>query len=359
MQIEVLSDTTADQKQHFMDLAFRIAERVDPHHTAPNPRVGCVVVENGRVVSEGVHQKYGGHHAEVSAGLKFPNLVNCEVYLTLEPCDIFPGKQTPSCSSFLIQREPLKLYVASLDPKFGGKNLEKIKRAGIEVEVLNGFDNRAKQLNPFFDHTDRPYVCVKIAQTLDGKINLDDRSYAGGKNYISNDFSLRKVHELRAQYAAILTTTETVLKDNPQLNCRLNDFPEYLGPNDVEVRRTFPEVYSDPHVIILGDREVPREMRVFSSLDREVYMYDRGDLLETLEQCRQNNKINSLLVEAGPTLVAQLLERGLVDELMVFIAPQIVGKNQKALTTEFQLDDFDLVGQEDLRGDVMVRYVKK
>ena len=338
-----ISTSPPDKQLEFMDLAFQVAERIDPHSTSPNPRVGCVVVENGRLLAEGAHQKHGHHHAEVNAGLKFPNLVGCEVYVTLEPCDDFVGKKTPSCTNFLIQREPAKVYVGSLDPNFDGRSLDKLKRAGVEVEYLEGFAERAAKLNPFFRTSPRPYVCVKLAQTLDGRINLDNENYGTGKPYISNALSRQKVHELRAQYAAVLTTTKTVLADDPLLTCRLG-------------ASTLPWIHSNPDVVVLGDTKLPQDLRLFEPLDRQILTHPRGNLAEILQHCRTEWQLDSLLVEAGTDMVTQLMEANLVDEIQLFMAPQIAGQGPLGIQHEVDLSSFSLVENRNLDGDIWLRY---
>lgn len=324
-----------------MNRAFELAESVDPHNTAPNPRVGCVVVKNREIIAEGVHEKCGKEHAESNACKDLETLEGCEVYITLEPCHHFPGKKTPSCSDIFLQKIPEKIYVGALDPTFQGKNIERLRAAGITVEVMD-FEARNKRLNPFFPRKKRPYVCLKLAQTLDGKIALEESSYPEGKPYISSESSRKKVHELRTQYSAILTTTETVLSDDPLLNVRLEKNPRN---------------FSDPTIFVLGDRELPKNLRIFSVPGRKVVQIPRKPLAEALEELWTIHKIDSVMTEGGSWLCSELLAQDLIDEIQVFIAPKIAGKGKDGFQHEKFLRNFRLTETKNLEKDLFLRFL--
>ncbi|MCF7830508.1 bifunctional diaminohydroxyphosphoribosylaminopyrimidine deaminase/5-amino-6-(5-phosphoribosylamino)uracil reductase RibD [Candidatus Gracilibacteria bacterium] len=318
---------------NFLDLAADLATKIDPHIVAPNPRVGCIVVKDGKIIGQGVHEKFGGEHAEVNAIKDLENINYCEIYITLEPCDIFPHKKTPSCTDLLIQKTPKKIIVGSLDPKFGGRNLEKIKKAGIEVEMQ--LNEKCNSLNPFlekFVNTGLPYVTVKLAQSLDGKIT-------GPSRYISNEFSRKKVHEMRAQYSAILTTTETILQDDPSLDCRLDGS-------------------SNPDLIVVGEREIPKKSKIFSIPNRNIHFFKTHNLEEVLEECGKKG-IDSIMTECGATVCTDLLQKNLIDEIQLFIAPEIFGKGKNSFTKEVDLTGFKLVDTKDIGGDVFVKFTRQ
>ena len=325
---------------NFLDRAVEIAKRVDPHLTRPNPRVGCVVVRDGKIVSEGAHEKYGGPHAEVNAlnsnpGSNFPAEPGFEIYITLEPCDHFEEKKTPSCTDLLIRTKPKKVIIGCLDPKFGGKNVEKLRKAGIEVEVRK--EESCTSLNTFFVQSfqqKRPYLTLKLAQSLDGKITNP------GVEYLSNETSRDLVQQLRAQYSAILTTTKTVRIDDPVLNVRLESF-----------HRPF----SNPDILVLGDRPVNKKARIFSVDDRKIHPFPHQDLKKTLEEC-YTLEIDSILTECGAEMATKLLQEHLVNEIILFTAPTIVGTGKDTFTDEVSLENFKLVETKELDGDVMMRF---
>jgi len=319
--------STMDQ---FLKRAVDLAKAIDPHLTAPNPRVGCVVVNDGKIVSEGTHSLFGGAHAEAKALQDIQN--TDEVYITLEPCDYFHGKKTPSCTEAIIKLKPKKVVVGSLDPKFQGKNLEKIKAAGIKVEFADCADCRA--LNPFLEkwHSDMdlPYVTLKIAQSLDGKITSNSK-------YITNEASRIKVHELRSQYSAVLTSTETIVQDDPLLDVRLCQG-------------------SNPKVVIVGTRALSLDQKVFNVPERDVFELRTHDLRQVLRTCKQEG-MDSVLVEVGQQLNTEFLLEDLVDEIQIFIAPVLLGNNQKSsFREEINLEAFKLVNKQALAGDICLTY---
>ncbi len=401
----------------FLSRAAEIASAVDPHRVRPNPRVGCVIVQSSiindqlskKIISEGVHEYFGGPHAEVNALKNVADCSDCEVYVTLEPCDHFSGKKTPSCTEFLISQKPKKIVVGSLDPKFQGKNVEALRRAGIEVEVRDCPQCRA--LNPFFQKfvkTGMPFVTLKLAQSLDGRITSPHPQPLSRRGervaYISNELSRAKVHQMRAMHSAILTTTETILTDDPRLDCRLDEFfpspPTPLPQGGEESRKSSlnPPFFkggsgcSNPDVVIVGNRKIPKTAKIFSPspptplpqgersasfpslqsspaggegsgkspLNRNIYFFPTHDVEHVLRECAKMG-IDSLLTECGATMATELLQKNLVDEIQLFIAPEIFGKGKSgfATTKTFSLlQDFELVDVQNLDGDAWLRFVR-
>ncbi len=333
----------------FLKVAYELAVAVDPHETAPNPRVGCVAVLDGVIVGQGAHQKYGTAHAEVLA-LRDLERVD-EIYLTLEPCDYFHGKQTPSCTERIIALKPKKVVVGALDPKFQGKNLEKLRAAAIEVEVLE--EQHKKPLNPFLEkwHSESPYpyICLKIAQSLDGKITSPTR-------YITNKTSRTKVHELRSRYSALLTSTETILQDDPRLDVRWAANPGSTEPGFGEQGT---RSCSNPSIVIVGERVLSADLKVFQILDRDIEQYRTRDLDAVLRDLKAKG-IDSVLVEVGQTLNTEFVKQGFADEIQIFTAPVFLGESEKAaLGAEMSLTDFTLTETAELDGDVWWRYVNQ
>lgn len=202
---------------------------------SPNPMVGCVIVKNDNIIGEGYHRVFGGPHAEVEAVLavKDPKkLEGATVYVSLEPCAHF-GK-TPPCSNLLIEKKVAKVVVACKDPnpKVAGKGIDKLQKAGIEVEV-GVLETAAKQLNKrffCFHQKQRPYVTLKWAQTKDGFLDRLRTDEQKGINWISSEASRSLVHQWRSQEMSILVGKHTALNDNPSLTVR-----DVSGKNPIRI----------------------------------------------------------------------------------------------------------------------------
>ena len=320
---------------NYLHHAAKLASQISPHHTAPNPRVGCVIVHDNKIISEGVHEEFGASHAEQNAIHNLNSspfqgearrgiLHNDEIYLTLEPCDHFPGKKTPSCTDLLIQAKPKKIIVGSLDPQFKGQNIAKLRSAGIDVVVEE--NKECEALNPFFKKyitTPYPYLTLKIAQSLDGKIvNPHDK-------WITNEQSRHEVHKMRAQYSAILTTTKTILSDNPHLTCRQNKIPPLSKGRLGGVSSTTLKNTSHPHLIILGKKtDIPPTANIFKNTDRKMLFFDNRDITEVLKECHRQGT-DSIMTECGGTMNTAILKSGHVDEINLFVAPRIIGNHMK------------------------------
>ena len=190
----------------------------------PNPLVGCVVVNNGEIIAEGYHEKYGEYHAERNALLRCKSETKgASLYVTLEPCCHY-GK-TPPCTEIIIEKGIKKVFVGILDPNplVAGKGVKILQDAGIEVEV-GLCEDEIRELNKVFLKyitTKHPYVIMKTAMTLDGKI----AAFTGDSRWVTNEESRKLVHELRSEMAAVIVGIGTVLADDPMLNVRLEGNP--------------------------------------------------------------------------------------------------------------------------------------
>jgi len=335
--------------EYYLNKAADSAAQVDPHLTSPNPRVGCVVVDSmGEIIAQGAHQIYGGLHAEAAAGKDFKSggWKDFHVFITLEPCHTFKDKKTGSCTDCLIALQPKSLTVGALDAQFKGQNLKILQQAGIDTQVLN--TNHHHELNPFFDHwitTGRPYICLKVAQTLEGCIT-------NGQQHITGEAARERVHQMRANYSSILTTTETIQADNPQLNTRLKS-------------GILPHPTSDAQVIIMGNRVVNPDAQVFTvNPKRTVTQLKTQDLDAFINFC-QERKIDSVMTECGGTMNAALIKAGLVDEIQLFVAPTFTDKTQ---TPSFILaakevlnlgQAFELTQTEALGQDMLLKFTRR
>ncbi|MDE2142681.1 MAG: bifunctional diaminohydroxyphosphoribosylaminopyrimidine deaminase/5-amino-6-(5-phosphoribosylamino)uracil reductase RibD [Elusimicrobia bacterium] len=285
-----------------------IASRVAPRATSPNPRVGCVLVKNGRIIAEGAHARCGGPHAEALALKKAgARAKGATAYVTLEPCAPFPGKKTPPCSQALADAGVKRVVYPSSDPnpKVSGRGASVLKRAGLRVERVAAVAAEAEALNRgFFSRMrrGRPWIVLKTALSLDGKA----AAASGRSRWVTGKPARDAVHAMRAELDAILVGAGTVLADNPALTAH--------GAGNNPLR-----------VVLAGKRPLPRNARVFDdAADTVVYRIKRpADVRAALKDlCAQG--VGTVLVEGGPTIHAAFLRAGLVDEVRIFLAPKLL-----------------------------------
>ncbi len=317
----------------------------------PNPAVGCVIVRDGQVLGEGWHKKFGGPHAEIEA------LADCRakghdpggatLYVTLEPC-CHTGKTGP-CSRAVIAAGVAQVVIASGDPtRLAGGGMKEIVAAGIDVQVGVCRDE-AEALNaPFYKHarTGQPWVILKWAQSIDGKLAWKNPPAEGP--WISNAQSRQDVHRLRKRVQAIVTGISTVLADNPKLTVRIDgdavERPPLRVVLDSHLRLpwdcrliTVPEA---PTMIVTTQHTAQvefQQVEKFRNAGVEVLTVretdNRCDLAETLAALGQRG-VQQVLIEAGPTLLAEFLRQNLADEVRIYIAPLLLGANGHADISE-------------------------
>ncbi len=318
-------------------------------HVSPNPLVGAVIVKEGRIIGEGWHEKYGGPHAEVNAFNNAKESVEGAVlYCNLEPC-CHTDKQTPPCTPLIISKGIKRVVVSNLDPnpRVCGKGLEQLKAAGIET--VSGISaDEGEELNRFYFKYAKeklPFVTVKIAQSLDGKIT----NKIGEQTYISGEDAQKFVHSQRAAHDAVLIGANTVLIDDPQLSVR-----HVPGRNPVRV-------------IIDGPLSTPAFSGVCANCaECSTWIFTAqggcGEKIKQLEDCGARifelpaadncrldlkqvleflgkEKITSVLVEGGSEIFSQFIQNSLFDELVVLISPVVFGEGLNAvdLAERYQL----------------------
>ena len=311
---------------------IEIARRGE-YFVAPNPMVGAVLVdENGTILAEGWHEKYGEGHAEVNCfrhleTSKYRDLEmsKCTLFVSLEPCSHY-GK-TPPCAKLIIEKGVGRVVVGMLDPNplVAGKGVQMLRDAGIEV-IVGVMEKECRELNKRFlclHEQHRPYVILKWAQTSDGFVDI--KRTGGSPLKISTPKTKEIVHRMRAENMAIMVGTNTVLLDNPRL---LNT--HWQGRNPIRVT-------IDRH------GRIPADARIFSD-DAETIVYrDRTDWPFILEDLAKRN-IHSILVEGGTTLLNHILETGIWDEIHVEVAPELtIGDGVKApqITLPDTFDEVD------------------
>ena len=308
----------------------------------PNPMVGCVVVKDDVIISEGYHELYGGFHAERNALMNNEADFNgATLYVTLEPC-CHHGK-TPPCTDIIIEKGISKVFVGILDPNplVDRKGISILRDAGIEV-VTGVLEDEIKELNKVFlkyIKTRRPYVLMKTAMTLDGKI----ASHTGDSKWITNVKSRQLVHKLRSEMMGVVVGIGTVIADDPMLNCRLERQQTTDNRRQpiriiVDTKASIPlesqivKTAKDYRTILaIGSSTANSQsstVEMLKSFNVEILCCDEknghvdiNDLMIKLGEMG----IDSLLLEGGSTLNAAFLDAGCVDEIYAFIAPKIIG----------------------------------
>jgi len=345
---------------------------------APNPRVGCVLVHDGQVISEGWHSAAGADHAEVMA------LTNAgreprgaTAFVSLEPC-AHHGKTGP-CSDALIAAGIARVVIPMQDPnpEVAGKGIAKMEEAGIEVIMLPDFETAARRLNPGFFHRieqGRPLVRMKLAMSLDGRTALAN----GASKWITDAASRADVQRLRAASSAVLTGVGTVLADDPSLNVRRDE----LGLSEAQLLSNELNLQEPPLRIVLDSRRRMPATAKLLGLDGQVVVYstasaenselldsenvdlrlagsgDRVDLQTVLESLAADYQCNDVLIEAGPTLCGAFFQSKLVDELVIYIAPKLLGSDAKPLldlvgiTQMSAAPEFQIIETQQLDNDV-------
>lgn len=330
--------------EFYMARALQLAGR-GCFTTAPNPNVGCVIVRDGEIVGEGFHYRAGEPHAEVHAlRMAGEKARGATAYVTLEPCS--HHGRTPPCCDALIEAGVSRVVAAMQDPnpQVAGRGLHRLKQAGVEVshglmrheaEALNrGFFKRMR--------TGFPWVQVKLGASLDGRTAMA----SGESQWITSPQSRRDVQRLRARSAAILTSSATVLADDPSLTVRWDEL-------DDETRAIYPreDVRQPVRVVIDGQSRVTPAHRLVTQPGNTWLVRPQADTLSWPESVEQliipqhqghidlvlllmqlgKRQINSVWVEAGPQLAGALLQAGVVDELILYVAPKLLGSDARGL----------------------------
>lgn len=359
----ILSDTlksrlspTLPDDERFMLMALNEAKKGE-FTTRPNPAVGCVIVKNRLIIGKGFHPKAGYPHAEIFALNDVKNngqdIEGATAYVTLEPCS-HAGK-TPPCSDALIRSGVARVVVACADPnpQVAGRGIQKLLDAGISVS-LGVCQKQAYGLNAGFLKamaTGLPFVRLKMGISLDGRIAMQN----GESKWITGGLSRKDVQNLRAKSGAIITGSNTIIADNPTLNVRLPDMElDNIGTTAI------PQIK-----IVVVDRRgklSPNDdFTVFRNPNTLIWQDDLPALLKTLVSKYQ---CHDVLVETGVTLATSFLNQNLVDELIIYQAPCLLGATARPMFGE-QFErlqdklDFTLVGVERLGDDVKMIFRPK
>jgi diaminohydroxyphosphoribosylaminopyrimidine deaminase/5-amino-6-(5-phosphoribosylamino)uracil reductase len=306
-----------------MQKALALAELGRPA-VAPNPMVGCVIVKNDEIVAESYHKRYGEAHAEVNAINSLEknfDFSDCTLYVNLEPCS-HHGK-TPPCSDLIISKKFKTVVICNVDtnPLVGGKGIEKLKKAGIEV-VTGILEKEGRELNKrffTFHEKKRPFIILKWAQTNDGFISKDPVPVNRDENWITGDDNKKLVHQWRAEEQAIIVGTNTVKCDDPELTVRMVE-----GKNPIRITidrelklKTDSKIFNDASetIVFTGFDKASSGNTYFIKID-----FSKNILPQIFSKLVDSN-ISSLIVEGGTTLLQSFINENWWDEARVFINP--------------------------------------
>ncbi|MEL7627622.1 bifunctional diaminohydroxyphosphoribosylaminopyrimidine deaminase/5-amino-6-(5-phosphoribosylamino)uracil reductase RibD [Pectobacterium aroidearum] len=366
------------QDELYMARALELARR-GRFTTAPNPNVGCVIVRDGEIVGEGYHFRAGEPHAEVHAlRMAGDRARGATAYVTLEPCS--HHGRTPPCADALVAAGVSRVVAAMQDPnpQVAGRGLHRLQQAGIavshglmmaEAEKVNvGFLKRMR--------TGFPYVQLKMAASLDGRTAMA----SGESQWITSPQARQDVQRFRAESAAILSSSATVLADDPSLTVRWSE----LGA-DVQTRYSEADLRQPVRVIVDSQQRVTPQHRIVSQpgetwlarvqADEQAWpqgveqvtlpQHNGGVDLVALMMVLGRRQINSVWVEAGASLAGALLNAGVVDELIVYLAPKLLGENARSLCLLPGLDqlsqapEFDIAEVRQIGPDLRLRLKPK
>ena len=353
------SSLAPGQDERFMARALALAAK-GINTTHPNPRVGCVIVNDGAVVGEGWHRLAGQDHAEIIALKRAAKRAKgATLYLTLEPCT--HHGRTPPCVTALIKAGIRRVVIAMQDPdpRVNGGGMEALQKAGVEVTLGVG-KHAAQQLNRGFCQRilhARPWVTLKMAVSLDGKTALAN----GMSQWITSEAARRDAHRLRAASSAILTGVGTVLRDDPKMTARPTDDMDDMGDTgDMgDIERQPLRVILDSHLSTPRQAKIlqpPGKTLIITTSNEPDAEWLSGDAVEVIP-CRPSTsvnaggidlqqvmtelaerEINEVMLEAGPRLSGNMLKARLVDQVVIYMAPNLLGNDARGM--------FDIPGLE-------------
>ena len=357
-----------------IEYAINLAKKANENEIRPNPFVGAVIIDHeGQLIGEGYHQKLEGPHAEVyaieQALQKTSDLSQATIYVSLEPCSHY-GK-TPPCVDLIIQHQFKKVVIASLDPNPKVESVEKLRLAGIDVEIIN--DPSAITLNKrFFTNQlkNRPHYILKLASTIDGKI----ADYAKNSQWISNVASRQFVHDhLRANVDAIMTSYKTVIQDQASLTIRntagtIKETNVLIIDKNLELLEkqyeSLPIFYPRSITKITFITANPPSIQLPENMDYIIGTFDEdGVLFSSLSTKLLELGYYKILTEAGSQLNSSMIQENIADELYWFIAPAILNDLNAlpmlGLDTKIVLDKkvgLSLIETKVIDGDVLLHY---
>ncbi len=325
--------------EYYMNLALQLAAK-GRGKVSPNPMVGALIVKKGKIIGRGYHQRYGESHAEVNAIKNATaNIAGSTLYVTLEPC-CHEGK-TPPCVEIIAQKNIPRVVIGAIDsnPQVSCQGINYLQSRGIEVKT-GVLENECRNLNEVFFHfmeTGLPFITIKYAQTLDGRIATTQ----GQSQWISSEASIKYAHKLRAEHDAILVGAGTVKKDDPELTVRLVhgrnplriivDSQLQINNQAKVLQNTSPAKTLIATIKNYNDTQ----FQYITATGAQIIIVDadkqgKVDLKKLLKKLAARG-ISSVLIEGGAQIITSILRDNLADRLVTVIAPKILGKGVEAV----------------------------
>ncbi|MES2677717.1 MAG: bifunctional diaminohydroxyphosphoribosylaminopyrimidine deaminase/5-amino-6-(5-phosphoribosylamino)uracil reductase RibD [Pseudomonadota bacterium] len=362
LQHFIIKMPSKQQDQAFIRLALNLSKK-NIGITAGNPSVGCVLVKNQTIISTGVTQKNGIPHAEnIAISKAGENSIGATAYITLEPCSHF-GK-TPPCADLIIKSKISRVVIATIDPdsRVNGQGIKKLQEAGIEV-IVGILEDEARQINQGFFTArtlGRPFITLKLATSLDGKIAAKN----GDSKWITNEKSRQYAHYLRAKNDAILVGAATIRADNPMLDCRINGLEKY-SPKRIILSSS---LNIDPESqIIQSANSIPTyiatnlETKKFEDLGVKIINFKNDDLNDLAKKLPAMG-INNLLIEGGSIVAEQFLKAELIDKFIWIKSPKTIGTDGIDAIANFDINqisqNFKMTKSRNIDEDLLMEFNK-
>ena len=345
--------------QIFLSECFKLAKKASGF-VSPNPLVGAVLVKNRKVIGRGFHKKFGSAHAEVNAiKCANENVEGSTLYCNLEPC-CHTNKKTPPCVPLIIQNKIKRVVISNRDPNkaVDGKGIKQLRNSGIEV-TIGILKKEGEELNKFYFKYVReklPYLTLKVAQSIDGKISLSNKE----QTWLTGKKSVEFVHKLRSEYDAVLVGAGTIKTDNPLLTVR-----KVKGRNPIRViidgKLSIPVKSrvidcSDPQktIIITSHKSSERKIKLLSAKRIGVFRLNSSSNnhinFNSVMKLLAKQKITSVLVEGGREIFTQFLEKNLFDEILILQTSKILGRGIGAFNLKemkrIQLSCIEKIGED-------------
>ena len=318
----------------YMELAIKLAEK-GRGLTSPNPMVGCIIVKRGRIVGKGLHRKAGTEHAEVlaiqDAGKK---AMNATMYVNLEPCSHWG--RTPPCTEKIVEAGIREVIIGMKDPNPLVDGFRELKFRGLKTKI-GILEKEAKKLNEVFIKyvkAKRPFVIIKVAMSLDGRI----ATATGDSKYITSKEARRHVHQLRTEVDAVMVGVNTVIRDNPELTPRLvkgKDPLKIVVDSKLKIPKNC-NLVKDPAKLIIATTNKASKAYITKLQQKGVNiivtkskkgMVDLQDLMRQLVK----HEITCIMIEGGSELNSSAIKEGVVDKLLIFAAPKLIGNGLGAI----------------------------
>ena len=318
----------------YMDLTIRLAEK-GRGLTSPNPMVGCIIVKRGRIVGKGFHKKAGTEHAEVlaiqDAGKK---AINSTMYVNLEPCSHWG--RTPPCTERIVEAGVREVIIGMEDPNPLVEGFRELKFRGLKTKI-GILEKEAKNLNEAYIRymkTKRPFVIIKVAMSADGRI----ATKTGDSKYITSKEARTYVHQLRSEVDAVMVGLNTVLRDNPELTPRLvkgKDPMKIVVDSSLKIPKNCNLMKNPAKLIIAvtnkasknGIKKMQQKGVTIIDTKSRMGMVDLQDLMKQLGK----HEITSVMIEGGSELNSSAIKAGVVDKILIFTAPKIIGNGLGAI----------------------------